>query len=365
MTESAGRPIHVRGVVLPDDVERDLYIVGDRLTFERVPGAETVAAGGFVVPGLVDVHCHIGIDDGGVPVESIERARELALVDRDVGVLTIRDAGSPIDYAEFDDDPELPRLVRAGRHLSAVRRYMPGVAVECTPDELADRTVEQAARGTGWVKLAGDWIDREVGDLAPSFDESVFTAAVEAAHRAGARVAVHTFGREAVEMSVAAGVDSIEHGCGLTLDLVDRMAAGGIALVPTMVNVMGNFEGIADRAAAKFPAYANRLRGLRLRFPEVVRAAAEAGVALYAGSDAGGFVAHGMAIEEILLLHEAGLAAEAALAAGSWAARAWLGLPGLVEDGLPDLVVFDEDPRRDLTVLRSPRRIVLRGRVVA
>ena len=46
--------LHVRAVCLPDDAERDLYIVDGRLTFERVPGAETVATGGYALPGLVD-----------------------------------------------------------------------------------------------------------------------------------------------------------------------------------------------------------------------------------------------------------------------------------------------------------------------
>jgi imidazolonepropionase-like amidohydrolase len=53
-----------------------------------------------------------------------------------------------------------------------------------------------------------------------------------------------------------------------------------------------------------------------------------------------------------------------ALAAGSWRARAWLGLGGIEEGAPADLVVYDADPRADLQVLRAPSRIVLRGRVV-
>jgi imidazolonepropionase-like amidohydrolase len=64
-------------------------------------------------------------------------------------------------------------------------------------------------------------------------------------------------------------------------------------------------------------------------------------------------------------LHAAGLPAEAALAAASWSARSWLGLP-CIEEGAPaDLVVYDADPRADLGTLARPRHIVLRGRVVA
>jgi imidazolonepropionase-like amidohydrolase len=104
---------------------------------------------------------------------------------------------------------------------------------------------------------------------------------------------------------------------------------------------------------------------LRDRNAEVVRAAYEAGVPVYVGTDAGGGIRHGLAAEEMLLLHrEAGLPAEAVLAAASWRARDWLGFAGLVEGGLADLVVYDADPRRELAVVRAPRRIVLRGRVV-
>ena len=74
---------------------------------------------------------------------------------------------------------------------------------------------------------------------------------------------------------------------------------------------------------------------------------------------------HGLVAREIRALHEAGLPAEAALAAGSWDARDYLGVPGLVEDGPADFVVYPDDPRADLSTLARPTRIVLRGRVIA
>ena len=85
---------------------------------------------------------------------------------------------------------------------------------------------------------------------------------------------------------------------------------------------------------------------------------------VFAGSDAGGGIAHGRIVDEAVALHGAGLSGEDAVAATSWRARAWLGLPGL-EDGAPaDLVVYPEDPRRDPRVLATPSRVVLSGRVV-
>jgi imidazolonepropionase-like amidohydrolase len=354
---------HVRGTVLPDGEVRDLWLVGDRVTFEPVADAETISDGGFILPGLVDAHCHLGIAYGAKPIQSVAEARELSVIDRDAGVLALRDAGSPFPYPELDDEPGVPRLARAGRHVAAPRRYLRDIGVEVAGDDVATAVTEQAKAGTGWVKLVGDWIDRNVGDLAPSWDAATMAAAVEAAHAAGARAAVHTFSEEGVEIMVKAGVDSVEHGTGLTLDLIDEMARRRTALVPTMINIR-TFGKIADSARGKFDDYADHMLAMRDRFPSVVLAAHEAGVPIYVGTDAGGGIRHGLAAEEMLYLHEAGIPAIDVLAAASWKAREWLGFAGLVEGGLADLVVYDTDPRADLRVVRAPRRIVLRGAVI-
>ena len=355
--------LHVRGVVLPEGEVRDLWLVGDRVTYEPVAGAETVASEGWVLPGLVDAHCHLGIARGPRPITGLDEARELAYIDRDAGVLALRDAGSPYPYPELDDEVDIPRLARAGKHVAAPRRYLRDIGIEVAGDDVATAVAEQAKAGTGWVKIVGDWLDRDAGDLAPSWDQATMTAAVEAAHANGARAAVHTFSEEGVAMMVRAGVDSVEHGTGITLDLIDEMARRGTALVPTMINIL-TFGKIADQARAKFGGYADHMIALRDRFPSVVSAAYEAGVPIFVGTDAGGGIEHGLAADEMLLLQRAGLPAETVLAAASWGARAWLGFPGLVEGGLADLVVYPADPRKDLAVVKAPSRIVLRGRVI-
>src|SRR5690606_19344183 len=106
---------------------------------------------------------------------------------------------------------------------------------------------------------------------------------VAAAHAAGVRATVHTFGEEAVRIMVEAGVDSVEHGTGLSADLIDEMARRGTALVPTMMNVAATLGDVVDQARQKFPTYADHMRALRDGFPAVVRAAYEAGVPIYVG----------------------------------------------------------------------------------
>jgi imidazolonepropionase-like amidohydrolase len=361
----AGQPaLHLSGIVLPEGEHRDLWVRDGRVTFDPVPGAETVSRGGWLVPGLVDAHCHVGIGRGGVPVEDLAGLREQALTERGAGVLALRDCGSPVDTRALDDEPDLPRIIRAGRHLAAPRRYIPDLAIEVAPDDLADEVRVQARRGDGWVKLVGDWIDRDRGDLGPEWPRPALEAAIAAAHEEGARVTAHTFGTDALPDLIAAGIDCIEHGTGLTEALIGEMAARGTAVVPTLVNVE-NFPDFAAAGEKRFPSYASTMRRLYANSGAVVRAAYEAGVPVFAGTDAGGGIEHGVIADEVRALHAAGLPAEAALAAASWAARAWLGLR-CIEEGAPaDLVVYDADPRADLDALRRPQRMLLRGRVVA
>jgi len=355
--------VHLSGVLLPEGETRDLWVRDGRITFEPVPGAETVSRGGFVLPGLVDAHCHVGIARGGGPVPDLAAAREQALAERDAGVLALRDCGSPVDTRALDDDPDLPRILRAGRHVARTRRYLPGIAVEVEPGSLVDEVRTQARRGDGWVKLVGDWIDRGAGDLGPLWPDDVLADAIAAAHAEGVRVTAHTFGTDALPGLVRAGIDCVEHGTGLTEELIGEMAARGTAVVPTLVNVE-HFPGFAEAGEAKFPQYASTMRRLYASSGAVVRAAFEAGVPVFAGTDAGGGIDHGTIADEVRALHAAGLPREAALAAGSWAARAWLGLPGLVEGAEADLVVYAGDPRVDLEELARPQLTLLRGRVV-
>jgi imidazolonepropionase-like amidohydrolase len=355
--------LHLSGVVLPGGEHRDLWVSGGRITFDPVPGAETVSRGGFLLPGLVDAHCHVGIGPGGQQVADVAGLRAQALAERDAGVLALRDCGSPVDTRVLDEHADLPRIIRAGRHLARPRRYIPGLAIELEPADLVAEVTVQARRGDGWVKLVGDWIDRGVGDLAPEWPAEVLSAAIAAAHAEGARVTAHTFGTDALPALIAAGIDCIEHGTGLTEELIGEMAARGTAVVPTLVNVE-NFPGFAAAGEAKFPAYASTMRRLYANSGAVVRAAFEAGVPVFAGTDAGGGIGHGVIGDEVRALHDAGLPAEAALAAGSWGARTWLGLPNIEEGAPADLVVYEADPRKDLDALARPQRMLLRGVVV-
>ncbi|GEK03430.1 amidohydrolase family protein [Streptomyces sp. 1-11] len=356
--------LHVRGRVLagPEDVRDELWVVGGRVSYDRPAGARDVTVvEGWALPGLVDAHCHVGLGAEG-PVDA-DTAEKQALTDRERGTLLIRDAGSPSDTRWIDDREDLPKIIRAGRHIARTRRYIRNYAWEVEPEDLVDYVAREAERGDGWVKLVGDWIDRDLGDLSACWPREAAEAAIAEAHRLGARVTAHCFAESSLRDLVEAGIDCVEHATGLTDDLIPLFAERGVAIVPTLVNI-ATFPRLAAGGERKYPRWSAHMRRLHERRYDTVRGAHDAGIPVYVGTDAGGTLAHGLVAAEVAELVTAGIPPVRAVAAASWSARAWLGRPGLEEGAPADLVVYEADPRADVRVLAAPRRVVLNGRVV-
>ncbi len=359
--------LHLHGVVLPDDVERDVFVVDGRIAFDLPQGTsapETVASEGFLLPGLVDAHAHLALNSpapAGASVEEIARASARAQLE--AGVLALREpASSTVPSFGIGPASGLPRTQIAGRFISAPGRYFPGAAVEVPPDGLAEAALEQLRSSGTWVKVVGDWIDPADRIWKPTFPADALRAASAAVHEEGGRLAMHAADPDAIEGAVEAGFDSIEHGLGVTEDQLARMADRGIALTPTMTAVMGFWLGLIEMLESP-EREVERFRRMVERHPSMVRAAADAGVRLLAGTDSG-VVPHGAIAGEIGWLVRAGAPAETAVGAGSWDARAFLGLP-LIEPGAPaDVVAFERDPREDPGVLAAPSTIVFDGRIV-
>jgi imidazolonepropionase-like amidohydrolase len=355
--------IEFSGTVLtsPDSEQQGMWAVDGKLTFHRPAETPHRVLDGWVLPGFVDAHCHIGLGPEGAVPDHVAEAQ--ALQDRNAGTLLVRDAGSPGDTRWLQQRKDMPRIIRSGRHIARTRRYLKNLALEVEPEDLAETVRKQARAGDGWVKLVGDWIDRDVGDLTPSFPAWALKAAVLAAHEEGARVTAHCFAEDTLDAMLDAGIDCIEHGTGLLPRHIPRFVEQGIPLVPTLVNI-ATFIDIAARAEAKFPVYAAHMRSLWERRNDRVLEAFEAGVQILAGTDAGTVIAHGRIVDEVLALHSAGLPAVSALDSATWAARSWLGAEGLEEGASADVLVCAEDPRQSLTTLKTLRNIVLRGELL-
>jgi imidazolonepropionase-like amidohydrolase len=357
--------LRLTGPVLtgPEDEVAGAWVWQGRVHHARpeVPaGTEELRIDGWTVPGLVDMHAHLGIDDDGEPADPVS-ARAHGRAQTALGVTLIREPGAMFDVGGLAAEDDQPRVLRSGRHLSRTRRYLRGYAVELEPEDLPAEAVRQLGRSDGWVKIVGDWIDRDVGDLAPTFPPEALAAAADAVHAAGGRVTSHTFSEETLPDLLDAGFDCLEHATGMDGATIPRIAAAGTPVVPTLVNV-GRFEDYAAQGEAKFPAYAAHMRALRARRYETVGAAHEAGVRLLVGTDSGGVLPQGIYHQELAELRRAGLGDLAVLDAATWSARRFLGAGTLRDGEEADLLVVPRDPRTDITALREPTAVVLRGR---
>ena len=196
------------------------------------PVADPIELTGFVLPGFVDAHCHVGYStDRRRP--TLDEAEEQARTNLHAGALALRDCGSPLDTRPLVGRDDLPVLIRAGRHIARTRRYIRELGVDLDdPAELPGEVARQLEYGDGWIKIVGDWIDRSIGDLAPLWPDDMLAEAVAVAHAGGARVTTHVFGEDALPGLLAAGVDCIEHGTGLTDDTIATAAANGRAPGP-------------------------------------------------------------------------------------------------------------------------------------
>jgi imidazolonepropionase-like amidohydrolase len=345
--------LQVRGVLLPEREERSFWIDAGVFRSDPVHGSDLVVDGGWLLPGLVDLHTHPGSEGPNDPFDDVKLRRDL-IIQRDAGVLAVRTPGLPARLPDWvHHDPELPRVRSAGRWLARPGTFFPAYGREVPEQDLAAAAVEEATASGGWCKIVGDWHFDE-----PPVPLDVLTAAVEAVHEIGGRVAVHCQTADGCHNAVLAAVDSLEHGMHLDPALLDRMAEQGTVLVPTL----GSFgTGIDEvRAMPSTPRRDWYLRGWDDMMP-TVGAAYESGVTVLAGTDRDEF---GTIAEEVRWLIRAGLPAEAAVAAASWQARSWLGLTGIEDGGSADLVAFDRDPAVDPDVLAEPAAIILRGRVI-
>ncbi|HUG29694.1 MAG TPA: amidohydrolase family protein [Candidatus Limnocylindria bacterium] len=356
------RTQHLHGVVLPDLVERDLFIVDRKLTLEPQDDFETIVHDGYLIPGLVDAHAHLPFASPAPEEASwAEKAVASARVHLDAGVLTVRDPGGPTPTGLGPRDG-LPRTITAGRFLAAPGMMFPEHGQRELPEEqIPDAAEEEFASSGSWVKLIGDFIDPS-GRMATSFRPETLADAARRVHALGGRITIHAFLDDTIDAAIDAGFDCIEHGVMLREDQVEAMAARDMALVPTLRTGLEMWPQIVQFVPTA-PEEKDRVAKALSRYSDAVRTAWEAGVTILAGTDAG-LVSHGLVRLEVEALIAAGIPPIDAIAAASWGARTYLGLPGLEESAPADVVAFDRNPLEDSTVLAEPRLIVLDGRVV-
>ncbi|MFI6291173.1 amidohydrolase family protein [Nonomuraea sp. NPDC050790] len=376
----------------------DVLIDGDRIAEPDGlrADAEVDGTGKTLLPGLIDAHVHVS--DGmlaqaltfGVTTEldmfclpaNLARQRRLA-ADRD-------------DVADLRSSGVL--ATAPGGHPSQIMTAVgEGFGDAVGPfDTIAEARQAKAfvearrAEGADYLKIVIDDGGSAGLDL-PAIGQDVVEALVEAGHAAGLMTIAHVATARDTAIALDAGIDGLAHvfhdtapGDPVTGKLAARAAAQGVFVVSTLAYVeaitqdprgaeLVRDERIAARLPERAGAAADRDHAVVPVHPQGVvnalRAAAvlhEAGVTLLAGTDAN-FLAplHGAGMHrELLLLVEAGLTPEQALAAATRLPALRFGLTdrGAVRPGLrADLVLVDGDPTRDITATRAIAEVWRRG----
>jgi len=318
----------------------------------------------YALPGLADCHAHLSSSSIGEMLElnddEVRRnAKRHAWMQVEGGVLLIADKGSGTDVTlEILDAPaaERPEASMAGRMIAPADGYYPGYGHQVEEEDLIDavRSVDDRSE---WVKIVADWPRKGQGPVA-NYTEEAVAKAVEVAHAAGRRVAVHTMAPAGVRIAVDCGVDSVEHGPFLTPDDLATVAARDGCWVPTVANI----EFLLDFLGAESSGGVLMQDALD-NFRELLPAAEALGVTILAGTDLA--IPHGAIAREAMKLHEYGLSARAAATAVSTAAYEYLGVDrGFVAGMRADAVFFAHDPNQHLETLAEPAVIIRAGNVV-
>jgi imidazolonepropionase-like amidohydrolase len=350
---------------------------------DAVPeGATTVDLGGrTLMPGLVDAHSHVGQSfaapvprKGAEPLLPGTTAHVLAAELREslrMGITTFRDVGSIGDgvvearqamrYGAFDG----PRILTCGRIVSPTGpggRFFAGMYREADgADDFRRAVREQIRYGADFVKVmttGARSVELEDPD-PPQLTREELAALVDETHRIGYRVCAHCEGLPGTALAIEEGVDTIEHGMYLNQrpDLLERMAATGQILVPTLSFLLGiPAAGSATWSPLLVELGEHNVEQARL----TLVAARAAGVRIAMGFDSSPLRAAG---DELLALVDFGLTPAEAIVAATSGSAAAVGLAdhvGTIEAGkLADLLVVDGDPLQEPRVLCDRERIWL------
>ena len=397
LLDRPGRPARGASTI----VIRDGRIAEIRDGHSPVPaGARLIDLSGlFVLPGLIDSHVHLESDAGGVAglLEDVsdnapaKTLRTLANARKTIeaGFTTVRNLGDgtgatlAIRDAAARGEVLAPRIVDAGRSISTTSGHMDatlGVAEDlhsgigqdnlCDGAEACRRAVRlQVRRGADVIKIATTGgVNSRIGSGlgAQMFDDEA-RAIVETARLYGKKVAVHAHGADGVNLALAAGAASIEHGTMIDDESIRLFKRSGAYLVPTLSTVNGYLE----RLAADPNAYsAEVLPKVRWRIGitgKNVEKAWPAGVRIAFGTDAG-VSKHGRNADEFELMVRHGMPAAEAIKAATVHAADLLGLAGEIGTLEPgkraDLIAVAGDPLADVTVLKRVSFVMKDGRVI-
>jgi len=372
----------------------------------QAPGVRVIDLGeSWLLPGLIDAHTHVLLQgditaadyDEQLLKESIpyRTLRAAAAVRTAVmnGFTTIRDLETEgAMYADVDVKTAIARGVIPGpRMFVATRAFAPtgtypllgyswelqhlpeGVQIMDGPDAIRKAVREQVKYGADWIKFYSDRKYYKTNDPKRplrswvNFTRVELEAMVDEAHRLGRKVAAHAMAWDGIDAALTAKVDSIEHGDGLTDDLIDRVVKQNVYWCPTIYVGMYVAQGRGgiwpDLIAMEREAFAKALkRGVRIAY----------------GTDVGGYAWTENQAKELSVMVRYGMTPMAAIQSATSVAAALLdpicppqatGCEGsnvgsIAPGRFADLIAVAADPLKDISTLEHVQFVMKNGEVL-
>ena len=396
------------------DSSRDEFAVlveGDRIAKVgpasqlQAPGVKVIDLGdSWLLPGLIDAHTHLLLQgditaadyDEQLLKESVAyRALRASAAARTAvmnGFTTIRDLGTEgAMYADVDLKTAIARGVLPGPRMFVSTlamaptgmypltgyawelRVPEGVLIADGVEGVRKAVREQIKYGADWIKFYADGRYYKTGDprrplrSSVKFTKAEMDAIVDEAHRLGKKVAAHAMAWDGIDAALTAHVDSIEHGYGLTDDLLDRVVKQNVYWCPTIyvgVWVAQGRGGIwPDMIPIEREAFAKALRrGVRIAY----------------GTDAGGYAWAENQAKELSLMVRYGMAPMAAIHSATSVAAAMLdplcppqaancegsNVGAIAPGRFADLIAVSADPLKDVSALEHVHFVMKNGEVL-
>jgi imidazolonepropionase-like amidohydrolase len=356
-------------------------------------GVETIdLSKATVLPGFADVHTHVLLNGDvtsedydaqllkqSIPYRAILAARN-ARIGLEHGFTTLRDLETEgAMYADVDVKTAIangevpgPRMQVSTRAMTPTGMYpllgyswelqVPKGVQYVDGVEGARKAVrEQIMYGADWIKYYSDRKYHFEADgvlhSMVNFTDDEAKAIVDETHRLGRKVAAHAIGSDGIAAAMRAGVDTVEHGDGLTDPLIDEMVRKGVYWVPTITvgayvapGRGGNWVKMVDTEKTAF------------------QKALKKGARIALGTDVGGFDWKEInQAKEFVYYVNYGMTPMQAIRSGTVVPAELLGWSdkmGSVEAGKwADLVAVSGDPLKDITELERVK-FVMKGGVV-
>lgn len=349
--------------------------VGPAASVAVPAGAKVVPmTGKWLIPGLMNMHVHFGLKlpgaegnallnetDGEEALRMAHNARRSLMAGVTTVRLTAEDHG--IDFmlkrAIAKGQAVGPRIESAGELIVPTGGH--GSLEADGPAEFSKVAREQIKRGASWIKIAisGGISDTHGSISAAPMTDAELSTIIEVAHRNGVKVTAHNGSSEAALQALKFGIDCFEHGYHLNDEVLTKMKAQGVWLVPTMVvSQPGAYEFYKKIGSP--PWYLDRVASTGKDHWAMLQKAIRMGVNIALGTDQFPFEPNDgttATVAEAELYQKAGMTPLAALQAATIRPAKMLGLDAqvgrIVAGQYADIVAVDADPTKDVSALRT------------